>query len=187
MEIINTSIPEVKIVKPRIFSDNRGWFYESFNAAKLSELGIKTVFVQDNRSYSERKGTLRGIHFQKAPYAQTKLVSCTRGKILDVAVDLRKNSPTYLKWVSVELSAENKTMLYIPKGFGHGFVTLTDDVEVFYKVDDYYNGDNDRSIIYNDKEIGIDWGIDSPVLSQKDLNAPALCDSDINFFYEVNE
>ncbi len=185
MEIIETLIEEVKVIKPKVFSDNRGWFYESFNAAKLKALGINDSFVQDNRSYSEKKGTLRGIHFQKAPYAQTKLVSCTRGKILDVAVDLRKNSPTYLKWVSAELSAENKLMLYIPKGFGHGFVTLTDDVEVFYKVDDYYNGENDRSIIYNDPEINIDWGTDTPTLSQKDLNAPRLCDSDANFFYEV--
>ena len=183
MEIINTEIPEVKIVKPRVFGDNRGWFYESYSFEKLKKLGITTVFVQDNRSFSKEKGTLRGIHFQKTPYAQTKLICCTKGKILDVAVDLRKGSPTYLKWISVELSDENKYMLYIPKGFGHGFVTLTDDVEVLYKVDEYYNGENDRSIRFDDKEMGIQWNIDTPILSEKDKNAPKLCDSDVDFKY----
>lgn len=183
MEIINTEISEVKIIKPQVFGDNRGWFYESYSYEKLKSLGIETVFVQDNRSYSSQKGTLRGIHFQKAPYAQTKLICCTKGKILDVAVDLRKGSPTYLKWVKVELSEENKYMLYIPKGFGHGFVTLSDDVEVLYKVDEYYNKESDRSIKFDDKEIGVDWGISSPVLSQKDLSAPLLCESDTDFIY----
>lgn len=183
MEIINTEINEVKIIKPQVFGDNRGWFYESYSYEKLKNLGIETVFIQDNRSYSSQKGTLRGIHFQKTPYAQTKLICCTKGKILDVAVDLRKGSPTYLKWVKVELSEENKYMLYIPKGFGHGFVTLSDDVEVLYKVDEYYNKESDRSIKFDDKEIGVDWGISSPVLSQKDLSAPLLCESDIDFVY----
>ncbi len=183
MEIIKTEIEEVKIIKPAVFGDNRGWFYESYNKEKLAVLGIETVFVQDNRSYSAAKGTLRGIHFQKNPMAQTKLISCTRGKILDVAVDLRKGSPTYLKWVSVELSEENKLMLYIPKGFGHGFVTLTEDVEVLYKVDEFYSRENDRSIKFNDEEIGVNWGIDSPVLSEKDLNAPLLKDSDVDFVF----
>lgn len=187
MEIINTEISEVKIVKPLLFGDNRGWFYESYSYEKLKELGICTVFVQDNRSYSKEKGTLRGIHFQKAPKAQTKLITCTRGKILDVAVDLRKGSPTYLKWISVELTDENKLMLYIPKGFGHGFVTLTDDVEVLYKVDEYYSKENDRSIKFNDEEIGINWGIDNPILSQKDLSAPSLSESDVDFVFEVKK
>ncbi len=183
MEIINTEINDVKLIKPDVFGDNRGWFYESYSYEKLRALGIDTVFVQDNRSYSQQKGTLRGIHFQKEPYAQTKLISCTRGKILDIAVDLRKGSPTYLKWVSAELTEENKYMLYIPKGFGHGFVTLTDDVEVLYKVDGYYNKESDRSIRFDDKEIGVDWGISEPVLSQKDSGAPLLCDSDVDFSY----
>ncbi|MBQ7117894.1 MAG: dTDP-4-dehydrorhamnose 3,5-epimerase [Clostridia bacterium] len=183
MKIINTDLAEVKLIEPQIFGDNRGWFYESYNYEKLKELGIDTVFVQDNRSFSAEKGTLRGIHFQKTPYAQTKLICCTRGKILDVAVDLRKGSPTYLKWISVLLTDENKNMLYIPKGFGHGFVTLTDNVEVLYKVDGYYNRENDRSIRYDDSEIGVKWGIDSPVLSEKDRNAPYLCDSDVDFTY----
>lgn len=183
MEILNTEIQDVKIVKPQVFGDNRGWFYESYSYEKLKNLGIDTVFVQDNRSFSAVKGTLRGIHFQKNPKAQTKLITCTKGKILDVAVDLRKGSPTYLKWVSVELSEENKLMLYIPKGFGHGFVTLTDDVEVLYKVDEYYSKENDRSIKFDDKEIGVSWGIENPVLSQKDLSAPTLSESDVDFIY----
>ena len=185
MELINTEIAEVKIVKPLVFGDNRGWFYESYSYEKLKQLGINTQFVQDNRSYSSEKGTLRGIHFQKSPMAQTKLITCTRGRILDVAVDLRKGSPTYLKWVSVELSEENKLMLYIPKGFGHGFVTLTDNVEVLYKVDEYYSKENDRSIKFDDEEIGVNWGVQNPILSQKDLTAPSLSESDVDFVYEV--
>ncbi|MGN0447330.1 MAG: dTDP-4-dehydrorhamnose 3,5-epimerase [Acutalibacteraceae bacterium] len=187
MKIINTDIEQVKIIEPQVFGDNRGWFYESYSYEKLKELGIDTRFVQDNRSYSKEKGTLRGIHFQKTPMAQTKLITCTRGEILDVAVDLRKGSPTYLKWVSVRLTQENKLMLYIPKGFGHGFVTLTDDVEVLYKVDEYYSRENDRSIKFNDSEIGVDWGIQNPILSQKDLTAPFLKDSDVDFTFEVTK
>lgn len=183
MKIIDTNIPEVKIIEPQVFGDNRGWFYESYSYEKLKELGIPTVFVQDNRSYSKEKGTLRGIHFQKNPKCQTKLICCTRGKILDVAVDLRKGSPTYLKWVLVELTEENKRFLYIPKGFGHGFVTLTEDVEVLYKVDEYYSPENDRSIRFDDKEIGVEWGVENPVLSAKDMNAPLLSGSDVDFVY----
>ncbi len=183
MEIINTEIPEVKIIKPDVFGDNRGWFYESYSYEKLKNLGIDTVFVQDNRSYSKEKGTLRGVHFQKNPKSQTKLISCTRGSIKDVAIDLRKGSPTYLKWISVVLSQENKLMLYIPKGFGHGFVTLSEDVEVLYKVDDYYSKEHDRSIKFDDPEMNIQWDVSSPVLSAKDLNAPALCESDVDFVY----
>ena len=183
MEIRETFIPEVKLVIPDVFGDNRGWFYESYNYEKFKALGIDTVFVQDNRSFSQKKGTLRGLHFQKAPKAQTKLLCCTRGEILDVTVDLRKGSPTYLKWVSAHLSGENKHFLYIPKGFAHGFVTLTDNVEVLYKVDDYYSKENDRSIRFDDKSIGVDWGIAEPILSQKDSNAPLLKDSDVNFVY----
>lgn len=181
MKIIDTALSEVKLIEPAVFGDNRGWFYESYSYEKLKALGIDVKFVQDNRSYSKEKGTLRGIHFQKTPMAQSKLICCTRGKILDVAVDLRKGSPTYLKWISVELSEENKHMLFIPKGFGHGFVTLTEDVEVLYKVDEYYSKEHDRSIRFDDKEIGVEWNIDRPVLSQKDKDAPLLCDSDIDF------
>ena len=156
---------------------------ETYSKQTLKELGIVTDFVQDNQSMSAKKGTLRGLHFQNAPKAQTKLIRCTKGAILDVAVDIRRGSPTYLKWISVELTAENKRQLYIPKGFAHGFVTLVDDVEIQYKVDDYYAPECDRSILYNDEEIGVNWGTIEPVLSQKDLNAPRLKDSDFNFNY----
>lgn len=183
LKVIDTLINEVKIVEPDVFGDNRGWFYESYSYEKLASSGIDTKFIQDNRSFSAKKGTLRGLHFQKNPYAQTKLISCTRGEIFDVAVDLRKGSPTYLKWVGVILSAENRKMLYIPKGFAHGFLTLTDDVEVFYKVDEYYNKESDRSIRFDDSEIGVDWEIENPILSQKDIAAPTLAESDIDFIY----
>ncbi|MCM1365546.1 MAG: dTDP-4-dehydrorhamnose 3,5-epimerase [Faecalibacterium sp.] len=183
MKIIETALKEVKIVEPQVFGDNRGWFYESYSYEKLAEGGIDVQFVQDNRSFSAKKGTLRGLHFQKNPMSQSKLIGCTRGEILDVAVDIRKGSPTYLKWVSVKLTAENKKMLFLPKGFAHGFVTLTDDVEVFYKVDEYYSPENDRSIRYDDPSIAVEWNVENPTLSQKDINAPLLCDSDANFIY----
>ena len=165
MNLSETGIKGVYLIEPAVFGDNRGWFYESYSALKFAQLGIDTVFVQDNRSFSEKKGTVRGLHCQKAPAAQAKLVSCTRGRIIDVAVDIRKNSPTYLKHVAVELSGENKKMLYIPKGCLHGFVTLTDNVELSYKVDDYYSPENDRSIRFDDPLFGIDWGTDNPILS----------------------
>ena len=183
MTVTPTAIPDVKLITPRVFGDARGWFYEAYSAKKLLEAGVDAVFVQDNRSYSAEKGTLRGLHCQKAPFAQTKLLSCTRGEILDVAVDLREGSPTYLQHVAVRLSAENKQMLYIPKGFLHGFVTLTDDVEVFYKVDADYNKDADRSIRYDDPAFAIDWGVTSPILSEKDKTAPLYKDSDVRFTY----
>ena len=184
MELIKTDIPGVVILEPKVFGDHRGWFTETYAYNTLKDLGIDVTFVQDNQSYSKEKGTLRGLHFQQNPMAQTKLLRCTRGKILDVAVDIRKGSPTYLKWVSVELSAENKRQLFMPKGFAHGFVTLTEDVEVQYKVDAYYAPECDRSIRFDDPAIGVDWGVSDPILSQKDMNAPLLCDSDCNFVYE---
>ena len=183
MRLIETDLPGVYIIEPKVFEDERGWFMESYSYKAFKELGIDAVFVQDNHSYSKRAGTLRGIHFQNDPMAQSKLVRCTKGKILDVAVDLRKGSPTYKKWVMVELSEENKRMLYIPKGFGHAFLTLTDDVEVQYKVDQYYSKEHDRSIRWNDPEIGIDWPVKDPILSEKDRNAPFLKNSDCNFVY----
>lgn len=183
MEIKETAIKDVKLIVPQVFGDHRGWFYESYNYEALKNGGIDTVFVQDNRSYSAKKGTLRGLHFQNGSAAQTKLLFCTRGEILDVAVDLRKGAPTYLQYVKVHLTAENHRMLFIPKGFAHGFLTLTDDVEVFYKVDGYYDRVQDRSIRFDDPQIGVDWGIDNPVLSEKDRTAPLLQDSDVSFRY----
>lgn len=183
MNAIETGLDGCLIVEPQVFGDRRGWFYESYSKSKLEAIGIYADFVQDNRSYSTRKGTLRGLHCQTTPKAQAKLVSCTRGAILDVAVDIRKGSPSYMQWISVELSADNKRMLFVPKGFLHGFLTLTDNVEIFYKVDEIYSPANDRSIRYDDKSIGIEWGTVSPVLSDKDGNAPFLADSDVEYFY----
>ena len=149
----------------------------------LADAGIDVDFIQDNRSFSAEKGTLRGLHCQLNPTAQSKLITCIRGTILDVAVDIRKGSPTYMKWVSVELSGENKKSFFIPKGCLHGFLTLTDDVEVMYKVDEFYSPTDDRSIRFDDPELGVEWGIENPILSQKDTNAPLLRDSDVDFNY----
>lgn len=183
MKIINTDIEGVYIIEPKVFGDHRGWFMETYSKEKLAEQGVNADFVQDNHSFSAKKGTVRGLHFQINPMAQAKLVRCTKGKILDVAVDIRVGSPTYKKWVAVELSEENKRQFFIPKGFAHGFVTLTDNVEVQYKVDEYYSPENDRSIRYDDPDIGVDWGIDNPILSDKDIKAPLLKNSDFNFKY----
>lgn len=181
MNIIKTEIDDVLILEPRVFGDHRGWFTETYSKTKFQELGINIEFVQDNHSMSAQKGTLRGLHFQTSPKAQTKLVRCTKGRILDVAVDLRKGSSTYKRWVAVELSESNKKQLLVPKGFAHGFLTLTDDVEVQYKVDEFYAPKCDRSIRFDDPEIGVDWGNEDPILSEKDLKAPLLKDSDVDF------
>lgn len=183
MKIIETKIPDVKIIEPKIFGDHRGWFAETYSKSKLKEAGLDLDFVQDNHSFSAQKGTLRGLHFQTNPKAQSKLVRCTKGKILDVAVDLRKGSPTFKMWVGVELSEENKKQLFVPKGFAHGFVTLTDNVEVEYKVDEDYSPENDRSIRFDDPDLNVDWGITDPVLSDKDLSAPTLNNCNFDFVY----
>lgn len=183
MKRIETKLPGVYIVEPQVFGDHRGYFMETYSTKAFADIGITNEFVQDNQSFTAQKGTLRGIHFQNAPMAQAKLVRVTRGAVLDVAVDLRRGSPTYKQWVGVELSAENKRMLFIPRGFGHGFVTLTDDVEFCYKVDNLYSKECDRGIRFNDPQIGVDWGVSDPVLSQKDTLSPMLADSDCNFIY----
>jgi dTDP-4-dehydrorhamnose reductase/dTDP-4-dehydrorhamnose 3,5-epimerase len=183
MNILKTDIEGVIIIEPKVFGDHRGWFTETYSKEKFRELGLDIEFIQDNHSFSAKEGTLRGLHFQRNPKAQTKLVRCTRGKMLDIAVDIREGSPTYRKWVAVELSEENKKQLLIPKGFAHGFLTLTENVEVQYKVDEYYSPDNDRSIRFDDPEIGVVWGVETPILSEKDLIAPLLKDSDVNFIY----
>ncbi len=181
MKKIETKLPGVFIVEPQVFGDHRGWFMESWSKKKLDDLGINVDFVQDNQSYTANKGTLRGIHFQQYPMAQSKLVRVVRGSVLDVAVDLRKNSPTYKQWVAVVLSADNKRQLFIPQGFGHAFLTLTDNVEFLYKCDNLYSKECDRSIRFDDPELSIDWGINDPVISDKDASAPFLNDSDCNF------
>lgn len=183
MKKIETKLKDAVVIEPQVFGDSRGWFYESYSKQKLAQLGIDVDFVQDNRSYSALKGTLRGLHCQTEPKAQAKLLTCLKGAILDVAVDIREGSPTYMQWTAVELSEENKRMFFIPKGFLHGFVTLTDNVEVSYKVDEYYSPENDRSIRFDDPEIAVEWGVTDPILSAKDENAPHLADSDVKFKY----
>ncbi|MBT2724012.1 dTDP-4-dehydrorhamnose 3,5-epimerase [Bacillus sp. ISL-46] len=184
MNVIETLLLGVKIIEPKVFGDHRGWFMETYSDAVFKEAEIDIKFVQDNQSFSAAKGTLRGLHYQLNPKAQTKLVRCTKGAIYDVAVDIRKGSPTYGKWFGIELTADNKKQLLIPKGFAHGFMTLTDDVEVQYKVDELYAPDCDRGIIWRDPEIGIQWPIDiTPVLSAKDEKAPLLADAENNFSY----
>lgn len=176
MKITKTKLEGVVIIEPDVFGDNRGFFMESWNQKKMEEAGLFYNFVQDNHSRSTVKGTLRGIHFQKGDKAQAKLVRCVRGAVLDVAVDLRHNSPTYKQWFAVELSEDNFKQMLIPRGFGHGFVTLTDDVEFLYKADNYYAPEADGGIRWNDPEIGIEWGIENPVLSEKDKKNPFIRD-----------
>ena len=182
---IATELPGVFILEPQVFGDHRGWFMESWSVKNMEDLGIKVDFVQDNQSFTAKKGTLRGIHYQQNPMAQAKLVRVVRGAVMDIAVDLRKGSPTYGQWTGAELSAENKRQIYIPQGFGHAFLTLTDDVEFCYKCDNLYSKECDRNIRWNDPDINVDWksfGLESePVLSEKDANAPLLKDSDCNF------
>ena len=184
MEVEKTFIDGAVVLTPKVFGDNRGWFMESYSKRTLEEAGIYDEFIQDNRSFSAEKGTLRGLHCQTEPMAQAKLLTCLKGEILDVAVDIREGSPTYMKWVSVKLSEENKKMFYIPAGCLHGFVTLTDDVEVMYKVNNFYSPENDRSVRFDDPTLGVEWGVTNPILSQKDLNAPLLKDSDVKFTYK---
>ena len=172
MNVESSCLAGVYILTPDVFGDNRGFFMESWSKRRMEEAGLYYDFVQDNHSSSTVKGTLRGIHFQKGEWCQAKLVRCTRGSVLDVAVDLRKASPTYKQWVGVELSEENKKQLLIPRGFGHGFVTLTDHVEFMYKADNYYAPQADGGIRWNDPDIAVDWGVENPVLSEKDTKNP---------------
>ncbi len=185
MKVEKTALVGVYVIEPQVFGDRRGWFAETYSKAKFDELAIDTIFVQDNHSYSAEKGTLRGLHFQINPKAQAKLIRCSRGKILDVAVDLRKGSSTYKQWLAVELSAENMRQLFVPKGFAHGFLSLSDNVEVQYKVDEYYAPEYDRSIRFDDPDIGVKWGVSNPLLSDKDNNASLLVDADVNFGIKV--
>ncbi len=174
MQIEPTALADVLILTPRRFGDARGWFTETWNAAAMAKAGLDLPWVQDNHSFSATKGTLRGLHYQSPPRAQDKLVRCSRGAILDVAVDIREGSASHGKWVGVELSAENGRQLFVPKGFLHGFLTLTDDVEVQYKCSDVYSPDHDGAVCWDDPAIGIDWGTAAPILSDKDAKAPLL-------------
>ena len=181
MKVTKTSVQGLLIIEPNVYGDHRGWFSETYNENTFHNHGIDIAFKQDNHSFSVQKGVLRGLHFQNDPYAQTKLVRCTKGRIWDVAVDLRKSSPTYLKWVGIELTEDNHKQFLIPQGFAHGFVTLEENCEVQYKVDNVYNKSSDRSIKYNDPTINVKWPVKDVVLSEKDIKAPLLKDSDVNF------
>ena len=183
MQIEETSLPGVKILTPRRFGDHRGFFSESYNRETFAAAGLHYVFVQDNHSLSAEAGTIRGLHFQAPPRAQDKLVRCGRGALFDVAVDIRKGSPTYGRWVGVELSFQNGRQLLVPAGFAHGFCTLEPDTEIIYKCTDTYAPESEGAVRWNDPEIGIDWplGDRAPVLSEKDARAAPLSDLDSPF------
>ena len=187
MNIIKTDIEGVVIIEPRVFGDERGYFFESFSQREFEEKVCKTTFIQDNQSFSTY-GVLRGLHFQAAPHAQSKLVRVTKGKVLDVAVDIREGSPTYGKHVAVELSEENHRQLFIPRGFAHGFVVLSDEVIFQYKCDNFYNKESEGALLWNDPELCIDWGIAhaDAILSEKDQESPSLKDFESPFSYDVN-
>ena len=191
MAVIETNLKGVYIIEPKVFGDARGWFMETWSKAKFDAAGLNFDFVQDNQSFSAHKGTLRGLHYQLNPMAQAKLVRCTRGELLDVAVDIRKNSPQFGKWASAILSAENKRQFLIPRGFAHGFITLTDNVEVQYKADNFYAPHLEGNIRWDDPQIGIDWKIEPTILADKDANAPFLKDriesGQINFIFDEED
>lgn len=180
MNVIETSIPDVKIIEPKIFGDSRGYFFESWNSGRYSEGGIDCEFIQDNESKS-RFGVLRGLHYQAAPYTQAKLVRVIQGAVLDVAVDIRKGSPTFGQHVAVELSEENKRQLFVPRGFAHGFVVLSDEVIFAYKCDNPYMPSHERGIAFDDPALGIDWRVkcDSFIMSDKDTKNPTLADAEV--------
>lgn len=183
MQIEETGLPGLKVLTPARFGDSRGFFSESWNRRRMAEQGLDLDFVQDNHSLSRAPGTLRGLHFQSPPAAQDKLVRCGQGALFDVAVDIRKGSPSYGAWFGIELSAENGKQLLVPKGFLHGFVTRVPDTEVIYKCTDYYAPECDGAVAWD--SCGIDWGFEgTPVLSEKDAAAPALADFDSPFVWE---
>jgi dTDP-4-dehydrorhamnose 3,5-epimerase len=186
LQVEETALPGVLLITPRRFGDSRGFFSESYNRSRMAEHGVTIDFVQDNHSLSAQPGTVRGLHFQAPPHAQDKLVRCGRGVLFDVAVDIRKGSPTYGKWVGYELSFENGRQLLVPKGFLHGFVTRAPDTEIVYKCSDYYAPECDGAVRFDCPQIGIDWGIDadSAVLSEKDAEAPFFRDFDSPFVWE---
>lgn len=187
MKKIETFIDGLFILEPTVFNDSRGYFFEAFNASKYANIGIDASFVQDNESYSS-KGVIRGLHYQLAPYAQSKLVRVVLGSVLDVAVDIRKNSPTYGKYFACELSAENKRLLYIPRGFAHGFSVLSDAAIVNYKCDSLYNSTAERGICFNDEELAIDWKVEkeNAIVSPKDRVLPCFSSLETNFVYGRN-
>lgn len=188
MKVYELKLPGVKIIEPDYYEDFRGYSCETYSAIKLDkEFDINETFVQDNHSLTYKKHTIRGIHFQINPKPQAKIVRCIRGKILDVVVDLRSDSPYFRMWQSIELSENNRKQLYIPKGYGHAFLTLEDNSEVLYKLSDFYEPKYDRAIAWNDPDINILWGVENPIISQKDIDAPLLKNSDVNFSVLINK
>lgn len=181
MEVIKTDMLDLLLIKPKVFKDSRGFFLESYSHRTFSERGVTTEFLQDNHAFSQIKGVLRGLHFQLPPHTQTKLVRVTRGSVYDVAVDLRKESPSFGKWQGFELTADNFYMLYIPQGFAHGYCTLEDETEFMYKNDNFYAPDYDAAIRWNDPTLKIDWPVDEPILSEKDARAPLFKDFESPF------
>lgn len=177
MQFLPTGIADLTLVKPAVFGDHRGFFLESYTKSKFDAAGIATTFIQDNHSCSKETGVLRGLHFQKPPFTQAKLIRVTRGSIYDVAVDLRTTSPTFGKWRGFTLTAENFDMLFVPAGFAHGFCTLEPDTHVHYKVDALYAPEHDSGIIWNDPDLAIDWPVKEPILSAKDTRLPAMRDN----------
>lgn len=182
MKIIKTPIQGLFVIEPKVHYDDRGYFFESYNKERFASHGLDMEFVQDNESKSS-KGVLRGLHFQKPPYAQGKLVRVLQGRVRDVAVDIRKGSPTYGKYYSIELDSEKKNMFYIPEGFAHGFITLEDNTIFSYKCTNIYNKESEGAIIWNDEAIGIDWNIDNPILSERDRLNPSFKEFDSPFEY----
>ncbi|MFW5885192.1 MAG: dTDP-4-dehydrorhamnose 3,5-epimerase [Patescibacteria group bacterium] len=174
MEFKKTNLEGVRLIKLQVFGDQRGFFTETYSKKKFQEAGIEAEFVQDNHSKSEKKGVLRGLHFQKPPYEQAKLVRVVKGSVYDAVVDLRKDSSTFGKWEGFELSDKNFLMLYIPRGFAHGFCTLEPETEFVYKVDNIYAPESEGGIIWNDPDLSIDWPTQKPILSEKDQNWPKL-------------
>lgn len=185
MPFITTHLPGLLVFEPKVFEDSRGYFFESYNEQVFAKEGIHTRFVQDNQS-SSSYGVIRGLHYQLPPYAQAKLIRSLYGTILDVVVDIRKNSPTFGKWYAVELSAENKKQIYLPAGFAHGFSVLSEKAEISYKCDNFYNKESEGGISYNDPELGIDWKIpaDKIIVSEKDKALPGLSSSKNSFVFE---
>jgi dTDP-4-dehydrorhamnose 3,5-epimerase len=181
MDFQKTTIDGLFLITPKVFKDQRGFFLESYSEKCFRSVGITTVFVQDNHSRSESSGVLRGLHFQKPPFAQCKLIRVIRGSIFDVAVDLRKNSPTFGKWLGFELTSDNFNMLLVPQGFAHGFCTLVPGTEVQYKVDNFYSPEHDSGIRWNDPDLNIPWSVNDPVLSAKDAVLPFFREIDSPF------
>lgn len=186
MNVTETALPGVLLLEPRRFADDRGWFSEVWSQRTLEAAGLSFDWVQDNHSHSVELGTVRGLHYQAPPMVQTKLVRVARGAVLDVAVDVRRGSPTWGQWVAEELSEENGRQLLVPKGFLHGFVTMTSGTDVLYKVDAFYSGEHDGGVRFDDPDLGVDWGIDpsAAILSSKDEKAPAFADWNSPFVWE---